>query len=67
MNNVISKACKGRGEWCDGSLFNRCCGHLRCELKSFADGICRSCIGSGHACVRDSQCCSDDCQWLKCL
>ncbi|KER25146.1 hypothetical protein T265_07367 [Opisthorchis viverrini] len=58
--------CKGFGQWCDGTIFNRCCDNLNCQLDRFASGTCQLCIGSGYACGLSSQCCSNDCQWFRC-
>nr|CUU98776.1 hypothetical transcript [Hymenolepis microstoma] len=30
--------CKGFGKWCDGTVFNRCCGDLQCELSGAFNG-----------------------------
>ncbi|TGZ59670.1 hypothetical protein CRM22_008955 [Opisthorchis felineus] len=58
--------CKTFGQWCDGTVFNRCCGSLNCQLDGFASGTCQLCIGNGYICGVSSQCCSNNCQWFTC-
>ncbi|CAH8594630.1 unnamed protein product [Dicrocoelium dendriticum] len=65
VNEAIE--CRKLDEWCDGTLFNRCCGNLHCELKGFADGNCRNCLGIGSVCTTNDQCCSGLCAGLKCV
>ncbi|VDN98882.1 unnamed protein product [Rodentolepis nana] len=57
--------CSELGQWCDGTLFHRCCGQLQCELSSIFNGKCAECLGSGQMCSRDEQCCSKNCRWYR--
>ncbi|TGZ59673.1 hypothetical protein CRM22_008958 [Opisthorchis felineus] len=66
VQGVTVFECKGLDEWCDGTVFNRCCGDLRCQLSGFAQGTCKTCIKDGHTCAHDSHCCSGNCRWLRC-
>ncbi|VDL19784.1 unnamed protein product [Hymenolepis diminuta] len=57
--------CQDLGEWCDGTVFNRCCGNLRCELTGLFNGKCAVCLGKGRFCWNDSDCCSETCLWYR--
>ncbi|VDL19783.1 unnamed protein product [Hymenolepis diminuta] len=59
--------CKNFGEWCDGTVFNRCCGNLQCELTGAFNGVCVFCLNKNHMCLHDSECCSGKCHWYKIL
>ncbi|CAH8594615.1 unnamed protein product [Dicrocoelium dendriticum] len=58
--------CGEYGRWCDGSVFNRCCGNLKCQLKGFANGVCMKCIEDGFRCGRNTHCCSGMCKGFTC-
>ncbi|VDO01503.1 unnamed protein product [Rodentolepis nana] len=57
--------CKGFGQNCDRTVFNRCCGDLQCELSSPFHGVCTFCLSPGQMCLRDTDCCSGNCRWFK--
>ncbi|TGZ59671.1 hypothetical protein CRM22_008956 [Opisthorchis felineus] len=58
--------CKNIGQWCDGTIFNRCCGNLRCQLSDFALGTCKTCVDMSYPCARNEHCCSGRCEWFQC-
>ncbi|CAH8615099.1 unnamed protein product [Heterobilharzia americana] len=58
--------CSELGEFCDKTIFNRCCRDLVCELKGFANGTCVECLGLKYACLRNSDCCSKFCHLFRC-
>ncbi|VDD78352.1 unnamed protein product [Mesocestoides corti] len=62
---AAEEKCSQLGEKCDRTVFNPCCGDLKCVLKGFADGKCQKCLPEGHFCFYDSDCCSGDCAWYR--
>ncbi|KAF7262065.1 hypothetical protein EG68_00556 [Paragonimus skrjabini miyazakii] len=64
--NATSAKCVPVNGTCDGTLFHRCCGSLKCDLHGPFAGICRSCSLPGASCVNSSQCCSGQCKQLSC-
>ncbi|TGZ59669.1 hypothetical protein CRM22_008954 [Opisthorchis felineus] len=58
-----SKGCIPKDGNCTGTLIKACCGSLVCELSGILKGHCKECIGNGHVCARNVQCCSGKCSW----
>ncbi|KAF7262062.1 hypothetical protein EG68_00553 [Paragonimus skrjabini miyazakii] len=58
--------CKEVGDTCDGTVFNRCCGELRCQRTFTSRGTCRTCIADGYLCGTNSHCCSKNCYFFQC-
>ncbi|BHF63115.1 hypothetical protein SprV_0200610500 [Sparganum proliferum] len=59
--------CKKEGEFCDKTIFNRCCDNLVCDLQSIGNGKCVKCLDEGRLCAKDDECCSGRCHLLKCV
>ncbi|KAL7063844.1 hypothetical protein AAHC03_04419 [Spirometra sp. Aus1] len=59
-------SCMKEGQTCSKTIFQRCCGELLCDLKTFGAGVCVKCLDEGRLCGKDSECCSGRCSWLKC-
>ncbi|CAL8097604.1 unnamed protein product [Calicophoron daubneyi] len=62
-----ASACGSKDEYCDGSLFYRCCGDMKCQLSGFASGVCKECIENEYPCALNSHCCSGLCRRFKCV
>ncbi|CAH8623967.1 unnamed protein product [Schistosoma rodhaini] len=59
-------ACKGIGEICSKTIFDRCCDGSVCKLRGPFYGECVDCLTSGNRCWRNSECCSGYCNWFTC-
>ncbi|CAH8585940.1 unnamed protein product [Dicrocoelium dendriticum] len=55
--------CKSLGESCWKTVFDPCCGSTVCDLDV---GKCIKCYALGHGCLRDSECCDDNCHLFMC-
>ncbi|VDM00051.1 unnamed protein product [Schistocephalus solidus] len=63
---LSADSCMMEGQTCSKTIFQRCCGTLLCDLKTFGDGKCVKCLDEGRRCGKDADCCSGRCTWLKC-
>nr|AGC52711.1 Ubiquitin [Spirometra erinaceieuropaei] len=65
--NSADENCRKEGEFCDKTIFNRCCDNLVCDLQSIGNGKCVKYLDEGRLCAKDAECCSGRCHLLKCV
>ncbi|TPP59137.1 hypothetical protein FGIG_01965 [Fasciola gigantica] len=64
---AVQGSCVGLGESCSRTVFKPCCGTSVCRLEAPFRGKCVPCFNSGRACLKDSECCSGDCSYFRCV